>query len=44
VIVDTKDDTAHAFYARYGFESLPEQPGRLFLPMRTVAALGLALG
>jgi ribosomal protein S18 acetylase RimI-like enzyme len=41
VLVDAKDDAARRFYERYGFERLSEQPQRLFLPMRTVAALGL---
>jgi GNAT superfamily N-acetyltransferase len=41
VLVDAKDDAARRFYERYGFERLPDQPRRLFLPMRTVAALGL---
>ena len=39
VIVDAKDDGAAAFYARYGFLSLQQQPSRLFLPMKTVADL-----
>lgn len=42
VIVDAKDDAARRFYVRYGFESLPDQPQRLFLPLQTVAALGMA--
>jgi predicted GNAT family N-acyltransferase len=39
VIVDAKDDGAAAFYARYGFLPLQQQPSRLFLPMKTVADL-----
>lgn len=39
VIVDAKDDDGVAFYARYGFQSFPDQPRRLFIAMRTVAAL-----
>lgn len=39
VIVDAKDDAGAAFYARYGFKPFPEQPRRLFIAMRTVAAL-----
>lgn len=42
VLVDAKDDVATRFYARYGFLPFPEQPQRLFLPMRAVAALGLS--
>jgi GNAT superfamily N-acetyltransferase len=41
VIVDAKDDAARRFYERYGFVALPGHPRRLYLPMRTVAALGL---
>lgn len=41
VIVDAKDDAAHRFYTRYGFDALPGHPRRLYLPMRTIAALGL---
>ncbi len=41
ILVDAKDDVARRFYTRYGFEPLPEHQQRLFLPMRTVAALGL---
>ncbi len=39
VIVDAKDREAEAFYEHYGFISLQQQPARLFLPMKTVAAL-----
>jgi hypothetical protein len=39
VIVDAKDAAAVAFYARYGFLPLQQQPSRLFLPMKTVADL-----
>jgi GNAT superfamily N-acetyltransferase len=39
VVVDAKDAVAVAFYVRHGFISLPKSPGRLFLPMATVAAL-----
>jgi predicted GNAT family N-acyltransferase len=40
VIVDAKDATGATFYARYGFIAFPEQPLRLFLPIKTIAALG----
>ncbi len=36
VVVDAKDDTAKAFYRKYGFLELPDHPNRLFLPMKTV--------
>jgi GNAT superfamily N-acetyltransferase len=39
VIVDAKDKEAVAFYERYGFVPLQQQPARLFLPMNTLAAL-----
>lgn len=39
VIVDAKDATGATFYARYGFIAFPDQPLRLFLPMKTIAAL-----
>ncbi len=39
VIVDAKDEAGAAFYARYGFVAFPDQALRLFLPMRTIAAL-----
>jgi len=39
VIVDAKDEAGAAFYARYGFVPLPDQPLRLFLSMKTLASL-----
>jgi GNAT superfamily N-acetyltransferase len=39
VIVDAKDPEAEAFSAHFGFIPLQRQPARLFLPMKTVAAL-----
>jgi len=36
-----KDDAAAAFYERYGFMPLSASEGRMFLPMKTVAALFL---
>ena len=39
VVVDAKDAAAAASYQRYGFMQLSEPEGRLFLPMKTVAAL-----
>ena len=39
VIVDAKDARGSAFYVRYGFIALPDQPLRLFLPMKTIAML-----
>ncbi len=39
VIVDAKDTAGVAFYLRYGFLPFPDQPLRLFLPMKTVAQL-----
>ena len=39
VIVDAKDDSAAAFYRRYGFLDLPNVERRLFLPMGTIQEL-----
>ncbi len=39
VVVDAKDSAAQSFYERFGFIALQRQPARLFLPMKTVAAL-----
>ena len=39
VIVDAKNDAARAFYERYGFRRLADQPYRLYLPMATAAEL-----
>jgi GNAT superfamily N-acetyltransferase len=37
LIVDAKNDRAVAFYERYGFKPFPASPGRLFVPLETVA-------
>jgi predicted GNAT family N-acyltransferase len=39
VIVDAKDELAHAFYLKYGFIDLPRVDKRLFLPMATIERL-----
>jgi ribosomal protein S18 acetylase RimI-like enzyme len=39
VIVDAKDESAVAFYRKYGFIELPKIENRLFLPMGTVEQL-----
>ena len=39
VVVDAKNDAAHAFYLKNGFIALPHAPQRLFLPMLTIADL-----
>ena len=39
VLVDAKDEPAAAFYAHFGFLPLNALRSRLFLPMKTVAAL-----
>jgi predicted GNAT family N-acyltransferase len=36
VIVDAIDDKAAAFYARFGFEPIPDLTSRLFLPLSTI--------
>ncbi|MGH7125936.1 MAG: GNAT family N-acetyltransferase [Stellaceae bacterium] len=38
IVVDAKDDRAVTFYRRYGFQSFPLRPARLFLPTATVVA------
>lgn len=39
VVVDAKDETAAAFYRKYGFFELPKIKNRLFLPMGTIEKL-----
>jgi GNAT superfamily N-acetyltransferase len=39
VLVDAKHEPARAFYARYEFESLPDQPLTLWLPIAAVSRL-----
>jgi predicted GNAT family N-acyltransferase len=39
VIVDAKDESATAFYRKYGFIDLPKIKKRLFLPMGTIDQL-----
>jgi predicted GNAT family N-acyltransferase len=39
VVVDAKDEAAQRFYEHFEFISLPDIPGRLFLPMRTIENL-----
>jgi ribosomal protein S18 acetylase RimI-like enzyme len=41
VIVDAKNERARAFYQRYGFQSFPATPSRLFLPLDTFVKAGL---
>ena len=43
VVVDAKDESAAAFYARYGFQRFPEQGLSLFLTMDVIRR-ALALG
>lgn len=38
LIVDSKDDTAVAFYQHHGFVALPDSPRTLFLPLATIAS------
>lgn len=37
LIVDAKNERAAAFYERYGFKRFPDAPGRLFVPLETLA-------
>jgi GNAT superfamily N-acetyltransferase len=39
VLVEAKDDSAVAFYQKFGFLPVLAQPHRLFLPMKTIAKL-----
>lgn len=39
VVVDAKDDSALAFYRKYGFIDLPQVERRLFLPMGSIEQL-----
>jgi predicted GNAT family N-acyltransferase len=39
VVVDAKDEAAQRFYEHFEFISLPDIPGRLFLPMKTIEKL-----
>jgi len=39
VIVDPIDQSAHSFYAKYGFILLPDGRGRMFLSMATITDL-----
>ncbi len=41
VLIDAKHDRARAFYARYEFESLPDRPLTLWLPLAAVRKLFL---
>jgi GNAT superfamily N-acetyltransferase len=43
VVVDAADAPAARFYRHFDFISLPDRPDRLFLPMKTIAALFRAL-
>ena len=39
VLVDAKDETARKFYLHYGFETLPDRPMTLWLPITAVKEL-----
>jgi GNAT superfamily N-acetyltransferase len=43
VVVDAADAPAARFYRHFDFITLPDRPDRLFLPMKTIAALFRAL-
>ena len=36
LFVDAKDEAARAYYERFGFEALPDNPLQLFLPLASV--------
>lgn len=37
--VDAKDEVSQSFYAKYGFQSLPDDPLHMYLPMATAREL-----
>jgi predicted GNAT family N-acyltransferase len=39
VLVEAKDDSAVAFYQKFGFLPILGQPHRLFMPIKTIAKL-----
>ena len=39
VIVDAKNEKAKTFYEKYGFISFPDNPLRLFLPVKSIARI-----
>lgn len=39
VVVDAIDEPARQFYEHFGFQPLVDHPGRLYLPMATIAKL-----
>ena len=39
VVVDAKGDAASRFYQSYEFQAFPEQPSRLFMPMKKIQRL-----
>ena len=41
VVVDAKNERARAFYERYGFQALTDEPRRLFMPLETIEKLRL---
>jgi hypothetical protein len=36
LFVDAKDDTLTKFYTRFGFQSLPDNPLTMFLPIQSI--------
>ena len=39
ILVDAKNESAEAFYQHFGFQTLPDSPHRLVLPIRTAMDL-----
>jgi hypothetical protein len=39
VVVDAIDEGASVFYQHHDFVAFPNQPGRLYLPMATIACM-----
>ncbi len=41
IIVDVLNDSARSFYQRYGFQTFPSKPTRMFLPLQSFVDLDL---
>lgn len=39
VVVDAKNDGATKFYEKFGFQRFPDQPDRLFLPVKVISEI-----
>ena len=39
VVVDAKDEGAARFYEKFSFQRFPDQPDRLFLPVKAISEI-----